>query len=314
MKANEVSFSEAKTRKASFCGAKSKLLNSLLLVALAVPGVVLAEDDESTSHKEGKHVIPASEHTFTSNVGFTSDYVFNGISQNFRTPALQGGFDYAHSSGLYLGTWASNISGNQYTNASMEWDVYGGYNGKVSDDLGYNIGLMSVFYPGGKTNPAGLTKKWDTSELLLGGTWKGLNIKYTYTLTDWYGISSTNGGGFEPVMIINNVATATCASDNNCAGNSSSKGSGYLEGNYTYELAEGLTITGHVGHQKVKNFGKLGYTDYKLGVNKTYAGFNFGLAYTNTNATDNSLYHVIANGDNKKLSGGIFALSVSRSF
>ena len=292
---------------------KSKLLNSLILAALAVPGVAMADDDEFTSHKEGKHVIPASEHTFTSNVGFTTDYVFNGISQNFRNPALQGGFDYAHSSGLYLGTWASNISGNQYTNASMEWDVYGGYNGKVNDDLGYNIGLMAVIYPGGKTNPAGPTKKWDTNELLLGGTWNGLNIKYTYTLTNWYGISS-NGGGFEPVMIINNIPTATCVSDNNCAGNLSSKGSGYIEANYTYEVSEGLTITGHAGHQKIKNFSLLNYTDYKLGVNKIYQGFNFGLAYTGTNATDNSLYHVIANGDNKKLGGSIIALSVSRSF
>jgi len=303
-----------KTSKAGCCGTERKLLTVLMLTAFMAPGAALAEDDEFTSHKEGKHVIPASEHTFTANIGLTSDYVFNGISQNFRNPALQGGFDYAHSSGLYFGTWASNISGNQYTNASMEWDVYGGYNGKVSDDLGYNIGLMEVFYPGGKTNPAGPTRKWDTSELLLGGTWKGLNIKYTYTLTDWYGISSANGGGFEPVMIINNVATATCASDNNCAGNLSSRGSGYLEANYTYEVAEGLTVTGHAGHQKIKNFGKLSYTDYKLGVNKVYSGFNFGLAYTSTNATDNSLYHVIANGDNKKLSGGILALSASRSF
>ncbi|MDD5384012.1 MAG: TorF family putative porin [Gallionella sp.] len=304
MKTNEVSFSEA----------KRKLFNSLILAALVVPGMALAEDGEFTSHKEGKHVIPASEHTFTANVGLTSDYVFNGISQNFRTPALQGGFDYAHSSGLYLGTWASSISGNQYTNASMEWDVYGGYNGKVNDDLGYNIGLMEVVYPGGKTSLTAPNKKWDTSELLLGGTWKGLNIKYTYTLTDWYGISSANGGGFEPFMIVNNVATANCASDNNCAGNLNSKGSGYIEANYTYEVSEGLTVTGHAGHQKVKNFGKLSYTDYKLGVNKTYAGFNFGLAYTKTNATDNQLYHVITAGDNKKLGGSILALSVSRSF
>lgn len=293
---------------------QNKLVNSLLLAALAAPGMVLADDDEFTLHKEGKHVIPVSEHIFTANVGFASDYVFNGISQNFRSPALQGGLDYSHSSGLYLGTWASSISGNQYTNASMEWDVYGGFKGKVNDAIGYDIGLMQVFYPGGKTNPAGITRKWDTSELLVGATWNGLNIKYTYTLTDWYGISSANGGGFEPLMMANNVATATCASDNNCAGNLNSRGSGYIEGNYTYEVSEGLTVTGHAGHQKIRNFSKLSYTDYKLGVNKTYAGFNFGLAYTSTNATDNSLYHVIANGENKKLSCGILALSASRSF
>ncbi len=276
---------------------KRNLLNTLILAALALPGVAMAAD-----------AAPTPEYTVTSNVGYTSDYVFNGISQNFRTPALQGGFDYVHASGLYLGVWSSNISGNQYTNASMETDVYGGYNGKVTDDLGYNIGLMEVFYPGGKTNPAGPTNKWDTSELLLGGTWKGLNVKYTYTLTDWYGISSAASGGFEPTMWVNGASTA------DGAGNLSSKGSGYIEANYTYEVAEGLTLTGHAGHQKIVNFSKLSYTDYKLAVNKTYAGFNFGAAYTTTNATDNTLYHVIANGDNKKLSGGIFAVSVSRSF
>ncbi len=286
---------------------KSKLLNSLMLVALAVPSVAMAEDEEFTKHKEGVHVIPASEHTFTSNVGLTSDYVFNGISQSFRTPALQGGFDYAHSSGLYLGTWASNISGNQYTNASMEWDVYGGYNGKVSDDLGYNVGLMEVVYPGGKAYniTPNNSKKWDTTEAIMGATWKGLNVKYTYTLTDWYGI---NSNGFTPTMWADGSSTA------DSTGNLDSKGSGYIEANYTFEVSEGLSVTGHAGHQKIKNFSKLNYTDYKFGVNKTYAGFNFGLAYTNTNATDNSLYHVIANGDNKNLRGGILAVSLSRTF
>ena len=285
----------------------NKLLNSLILAALAVPGIALAENDEFTSHKEGKHVIPVSEHTFTANVGFTSDYVFNGISQSFRSPAVQGGFDYSHSSGVYLGTWASNISGNQYTNASMEWDMYGGYNGKVNDDLGYNVGLMSVFYPGGKasnTAPPVIYKKWDTTEVVAGATWKDLNIKYTHTLTDWYGI---NTGGFTPTMWADGSSTADSAGG--------SKGSGYLEANYTLPIAEGSSATFHAGHQKIRNFSKLSYTDYKLAVNKTYAGFNVGLAYTTTNATDNTLYHVVGiTGDDKKLSGGIVALSASRSF
>src|SRR5207237_1081318 len=50
------------------------------------------------------------EHTFTANVGLFSEYIFRGISQTGGRPAVQGGFDYAHASGLYLGTWASNIS------------------------------------------------------------------------------------------------------------------------------------------------------------------------------------------------------------
>lgn len=271
------------------------LKNKLLVAALAASFTIhaLAED--------------APAHTITGNVGFVSDYVFNGISQNFRTPALQGGFDYAHSSGLYLGTWASNISGNQYTNASMEWDLYGGYNGKVNDDLGYQIGLMEVMYPGGKAynvTPAGY-KKWDTTEVILGGTWKGLNVKYTRTMTNWYGIDAN---GFTPTMWADGSSTA------DSAGNLGSKGSGYLEANYTYTFAEDIALALHAGHQKIANFSKLSYTDFKIGISKPVAGFTLGAAFTKTNATDNSLYHVKANGDDKKLSGSILAVSVGRSF
>src|ERR1035437_5216434 len=101
---------------------KNKLLTTLILTSLCAPGMALAEDAPA----------PAPS-PVTGNVAFVSDYVFNGISQNYRTPALQGGFDYVNPNGLYLGTWASNISGNQYSNASMELDLYGGYNGKVND-------------------------------------------------------------------------------------------------------------------------------------------------------------------------------------
>ena len=244
----------------------------------------------------------------TANVGFTTDYVFNGISQNYRTPALQGGFDYAHSSGLYLGIWASNISGNQYTNASMETDIYGGYNGKVNDAFSYQIGLMNVMYPGGKTGDptAGAYKRWDTAEAIVGATWKSLNLKLTYTLTDWYGI---NNSGFAPTMWTDGSSTADSAT-----ADLGSKGSTYVEANYSYDIAEGLSLAVHAGHQKIANFSKLNYTDYKLAISKLYQGFTYGLAYTTTNGTDNSLYHVKANGDDKVLSGNILAASVNRSF
>jgi hypothetical protein len=244
----------------------------------------------------------------TANVGFTTDYVFNGISQNFRSPALQGGFDYAAANGLYVGTWASNISGNQYTNASMEWDLYGGYNGKVNDDLGYQIGLMSVMYPGGKTadSSTSVYKKWDTTEAIIGATFKGVNVKVTYTLTDWYGI---NNSGYAPTLWANNASTA-----DSTEADLGSKGSTYIEGNYSFDLGNDLSLALHAGHQKIVNFSALSYTDYKVAISKLYQGFTYGLAYTTTNATDNNLYHVKINGDDKVLSGNILAASVSRSF
>ena len=93
-----------------------------------------------------------------------------------------------------------------------------------------------------------------------------------------------------------------------------SKGSTYIEANYTYDLGNDLNLVLHAGHQKIVNFAKLNYTDYKVAISKLYQGFTYGLAYTTTNATDNNLYHVKANGDDKVLSGGILAASVNRAF
>jgi uncharacterized protein (TIGR02001 family) len=73
----------------------------------------------------------------TGNFGFASEYRYRGIAQTAGKPAAQGGFDYAHSSGFYLGTWASNVSWladqGGGVNNSLEWDMYGGYKGAVGD-------------------------------------------------------------------------------------------------------------------------------------------------------------------------------------
>ena len=56
------------------------------------------------------------------------EYRFRGIDQTFGKPALQGGFDYAHSSGVYLGNWNSNVeSGAGFAGANLEMDFYGGW-------------------------------------------------------------------------------------------------------------------------------------------------------------------------------------------
>ncbi len=252
--------------------------------------------------------------SITSNVGFTSDYTFRGISQNYRSPALQGGFDYAGTGGVYMGTWASTISGNQYTNASMEWDVYGGLGGKITDDLSYSAGINYALYPNGKTAPTSAnTKNWDTAEVNAGLTYMGFNLKYTYALTNWYGISGAAGGGFEPMMIVNDAATTISTADN-AASNPDSKGSNYIEANYTYSFLGDHALLVHAGRQTIQNFSALSYTDYKLGLTKQLGSFAVGVAYTTTTASDNQLYHVIANGDNKNLRGNIWALSVNRTF
>jgi len=90
-----------------------------------------------------------SAHSLSANVTLTSDYIYRGISQTNEDPALQGGFDYAHSSGLYLGVWASSLEFNSGTTdeASLEIDVYGGVSGELQNGISWDIGALYYLYP-----------------------------------------------------------------------------------------------------------------------------------------------------------------------
>jgi hypothetical protein len=84
-----------KANKAIFKISGNGWLVLLCSLMLTTPGAAMAAD------------APASPHTLTANVGFTTDYIFRGISQTSTNPAVQGGVDYSHSSGLYAGVWGS---------------------------------------------------------------------------------------------------------------------------------------------------------------------------------------------------------------
>ncbi len=81
------------------------------------------------------------------NISLTSDYVFRGLSQTDEKPAIQGGFDYAHDSGAYLGVWASNVDFEDGDEAEIEIDLYGGMTGTMGD-LGWQFGGIYYNYPG----------------------------------------------------------------------------------------------------------------------------------------------------------------------
>ena len=91
----------------------------------------------------------------TGSVALTSDYVFRGVSQTDGKPALQGGIEFASEGGFYAGAWGSNVSwlSDLSTTAapissSLELDVYGGYRGKFSNAVSYDVGLLYYAYPG----------------------------------------------------------------------------------------------------------------------------------------------------------------------
>lgn len=86
------------------------------------------------------------ELSLSGNVALVSDYRFRGVSFSGGDFALQGGIDLEHSSGFYVGTWASTIDANAGF-GEMELDVYGGWAGDVADGVSVDVGLLYYLYP-----------------------------------------------------------------------------------------------------------------------------------------------------------------------
>lgn len=82
----------------------------------------------------------------SANLSMLNDYRFRGVSLNDEGFALQGGFDWSHDSGFYVGTWASNIS--DFNGSTVETDFYAGYVTEVKG-LTFDVGGMLYHYPGG---------------------------------------------------------------------------------------------------------------------------------------------------------------------
>src|SRR5689334_15296814 len=173
------------------------------------------------------------EHTLTANVGLYSEYIFRGIAQTGGKPAVQGGFDYAHSSGFYAGTWASNISWLEdfgaYNRSSLEWDLYGGFKNAFpgQDDWNYDVGLYYYYYPGHKNENVSSA---NTLELYGAVGWRWASLKASYTLSDNYFGTRPTG--------------------------EKSQGTWYWDLSATYPLPDtAWALVGHVGHLDLRNNG-----------------------------------------------------------
>ena len=253
---------------------RKTVIAAALGAAAALPGLASAQT-----------AAPQSPHTLTGNMAIVSDYRFRGISQSYVQPAIQGGIDYSHASGFYVGNWNSSVSGLSYTNgAGIEMDLYGGFK-KSFGDFTFDVGLLQYYYPKATTTTG--AEKFDTLEAYLGVTWKWFAAKYSSTLTDYFGVNSNSTG----------------------TTNGDSKGSGYLDLAASYEIAPKLTLVGHYGMQTVKNYKPLEYNDWKLGVTYDMNGWLLGASYIGTDA-DSAIY--VLNG--KETGKDTVVLSVGKTF
>lgn len=134
----------------------------------------------------GAKVAMAEDLPIAGNFSIVSDYAFRGISQSNQRPAIQGGLDYEHSSGLYIGTWASSISDGT---AGIETNLYGGYTFEAGP-FGFDVGLLRYYYPGSDFDSL------NTTEAYAGISWEFLSFKYSRTLTNAFGLEKSKGSGY----------------------------------------------------------------------------------------------------------------------
>lgn len=237
----------------------------------------------------------------TGNVTIASDYRFRGISQTYLGPAVQGGIDYAHPNGVYLGNWNSSVSSEVYTGGSgIEMDFYAGYK-RVFGDLGIDVGTVYYHFPKAKT--AG--DDFHNWEVYAGASLKWFTLKVFYALSDYFGLNSNQAANY--------WISRTSGTPLDANGRGGTKGTYYAELNATIPLGGQLSLAGHYGRLDIKKYNELDYEDWKIGVNYDLAGWLLGAFYVDSLA-NNDWWYTTGSAGPKDTGRGGFVFSVSRTF
>lgn len=246
-----------------------------------------------------------SPYTVTANFTLISDYRFRGISQTYRGPSVQGGLDYTHSSGFYLGNWNASVASQLFTGGSgIEMDLYGGFR-KSFGHLTLDVGALFYDYPNASyvSSETG-NKDYDTVELYLGASWRWLALKYSRAMGDYFGLGSTlvRGGYWL------NQRDGSLLPDRG-----GSSGTEYADLTMNAPVGEKLAWSVHVGRSRVHNYPELDYTDWKLGATYTLHGIVLGASGVGTNA-DKGWYYGGGSKGNRDVGAANIVFSVGRTF
>ena len=230
----------------------------------------------------------APDFVVTGNFGITSDYRFRGLQQTDGDPAFQGGF----KSGVYLGTWASNVSDWAAANASanLEMDFYGGYKTELAG-VALDFGMIYYNYPG-----ASKPNLSDTREVYIGAAYGPAAFKVSRVMSTNY-FASTSGDA---------------------------SGTMYYDLTLSQEVMPKLTASVHAGYTDYKNgsnnlydggvngSGKVSYSDYNVGLTYDYEGYMLGFKYFMNDTKPGT--EAYATAGTKKLYKDGIAVSVLKAF
>lgn len=225
-----------------------KLAAALLLAALA--GVFL---DGSFVAAGASEEDAAAQSPWSVNATLASDYRFRGQSQTDHRAAVQGGIDYAHSSGLFAGLWASTIKFNDAQNSPAEVDFTGGYAHAFSETTQASLAAAYYWYP--DSEPADYdffeiigTVSHELAGATLSGEWT-----YSFDYSGSTGASTGITGGIELPVPVGDT--------------------------------DWLSASAHIGYQWVADNANYGVPDwlfYDIGATASWRIFALDVRYTGT--------------------------------
>jgi uncharacterized protein (TIGR02001 family) len=294
---------------------------TLALAISALAGGALAQSAPAPAPAPAPATSP-----ITANVTVTNDYRYRGISQSNFKPAIQGGFDYAHESGFYIGNWNSSISwigdangpagavGGKTTpgtsvSAPIEMDFYAGFKKElIGAGFASDIGVLQYYYPTTGAYNTGSPATFvnpNTTEIYAAqnftfGALTGF-VKFSYSVSTLFG-NPNSQGSYYPDLTLNY--------DTGIWGLT-------LNGHVGYQYVAGQFVTGATGYNGAVFTGKsnssvLSYTDWKLGVTKDFGGgLSLAVSYVDTNAQTVQGFpaYVSPQGKNLGRAGGLVALT-----
>lgn len=229
----------------------NKYCKTLLILAAAFPAAAHAEDSAKS----------ASDFTITGSATVVSQYRLRGISQTDDDMAVQGGITVAHKSGLYVGTWASNLAGfGTFGGANMELDAIAGYTATVGKTT-LDGGLIWYFYPGTSGHDYG--EVYASASHPIGPVKAKIGANYAF--------KQANVGNADNIWVYGELSMPVPHTPVS------------LRGHLGYTDGQGSIFSGPRGH----------YLDYSVGADATWKALTFSLSYvgTNINRTEADAYY-----------------------
>ena len=262
----------------------------------------------------------------TANVTIVNDYRYRGLTQSNFKPAIQGGFDYAHESGFYIGNWNSSISwigdgygaygypstNNRSVSAPIEMDFYAGFKREfIGEGFATDVGVLQYYYPTNGLPSESLNRTashaTNTNTLSVAGSRQSAGVNPN--TTELYAAQNFIFGPASGFVKFSYAVTPIFGIYN-------STGSFYPDLTINYDTGlYGITVNAHAGYQYVTNSSNnynFSQGDWKLGLTKDFGGGLSGaLALVGTNARTYAGVPIYAtpNNTNAGKTGGLIALT-----